>query len=482
MPGISAYLQQMVEKSSGMLLDESARGTGEGLLFLGNPQLVFPRLLFEDPVLEPIDRNVWAAIKLAAADSGTVTAFPSYEELMLRCNVGSKATIARSISILRSTRWLTVCKASLRDGKGRIRGNIYALHDEPVQLAESMELDSHYLEWLEHTAQGRHTPHPRAVAVADLVLQGLHGLLASGEDITQLESPMKLRQDALEAIRMIRAGMAGAEPERRPDGSPLPNLHKRSVAGCIAVGKRGYLKGGTRVQKLYLDGQSGKTVLSTETVPGWKNGQNGTEYRNCTQPGTVSVLRSSKYVNKNTTTTVVTTEAGVGKKAELAWPSPIQQLDSNNRALVRMQLATIPEQHHPLVLEVLAAKLTAIADGKAKPLTFGILPYTRKLCELANEGKLNPVSMFVPTVHSFPGGKPVDQADMPTTLAADEQLRVLQGKISDYANEVRQLEALSRAAGVELSGLSEARDKWKKVSLNYQTLLQQQSGQVVAVR
>ncbi len=472
MSGTHSYLQQMVDKSSGILLEKNSHGTGEGLLFLGNPQLVFPRLLFEDPVLEPVDRNVWAAIKLAAADGDTVTAFPSYDELMLRCNVGSKATIARSISILRSTRWLTVCKSSLRDRQGRVRGNIYALHDEPVQLAETMELDSQYLEWLDGTANGNHSPHPRAVAVAGLVLQGLSGLLASGEDITRLESPIKLRQDALAAIRMIRAGITGSsleqQLEQQPDGIPLPTLHQRSIAGCIDISKRGYLKGHTRVQKLYPDGKIAKTSLGTETV---LSGKEMPKYRNCTQSSTETVLRSSSHLNINTTTT----REGGSTETVLACPAPIAQLDSNNRALVKMQLATIPDQHHPLVLEVLAAKLAAIADGKAKPLTFGILPYTRRLCELASQGELNPVSI--------PVADPASRHDStPATPQAGGQLKVLQGQISHYANKVKQLEELSRVAGVELSGLAAARDEWKRVSLNYQALLQQQSGQGVVVR
>ncbi|WP_308873979.1 helix-turn-helix domain-containing protein [Thiothrix subterranea] len=102
-------------------------------------------MLYEDPILEPLERNVWAIIKLHAMDGNSVTAFPTYEELMLRCQVGSKATISRALAILRATRWLTICKSKLRDGKGRVRGNIYALHDEPLQLAETLALDSDYL-------------------------------------------------------------------------------------------------------------------------------------------------------------------------------------------------------------------------------------------------------------------------------------------------------------------------------------------------
>ncbi len=200
-----AYLQQMIDRSGAALLGRDAKVT-EGLLFLGNPQLVFPRLLFEDPILEPVDRNVWAAIKLHAADGDAITAFPSYEELMLRCNIGSKATVARSISILRACRWLTVCKSRLRDAMGRVRGNIYALHDEPLQLVETLGLDDHYLKWLAETAEGKHTPHPRAIALANQILQDMQDQVQAGEDITQLRPPMERRTEAMLAISGLRSG------------------------------------------------------------------------------------------------------------------------------------------------------------------------------------------------------------------------------------------------------------------------------------
>lgn len=105
------HLRQMVERSAAELLKRQDN-TNEGLLFLGNPHLAFPRLLYEDPILEPVDRNVWAAIKLHASD-GQMTAFPTYDELCLRCNVKSKGTIARSLAILRAMRWRAIVKSGV---------------------------------------------------------------------------------------------------------------------------------------------------------------------------------------------------------------------------------------------------------------------------------------------------------------------------------------------------------------------------------
>jgi hypothetical protein len=382
----------MIERSKATLETKSTSTSQDGLLFLGNPQLVFPRLLFDDPVLEPVDRNVWAAIKLHAADGDSVTAFPTYEEIMLRCNIGSKATVSRSIAILRACRWLTVCKARLRDAKGRVKGNIYALHDEPLQLAETLELDDAYLSFLHETADRKQNPHPRVIGIAAAVLQGMSAQVVAGIDITELESPLLRRQQA-------SVWRQEADDEGR--------FFAFTKSGIEKVNSRDYLKATkrTEVQKLYLVNISGK-VPSTENVLSDISGKSeGGEYKNCTGVrggSTETVLRSissSNYIYKDTTTTTVT---GVSTETVLAWPDSLQ---GNNQSLVAMQLRSLPESHHQPVIDALGATLAAIAKGHAKPLR-SLLAYTRKLCELSLAGQLNPiVAIDAPTT------KPLANAD-----------------------------------------------------------------------
>ena len=458
------YLQQMVERSSAVLLGRGGKTVAEGLLFLGNPQLVFPRLLFEDPILEPVDRNVWAAIKLHAADGDSVTAFPSYEELMLRCNVGSKATISRSISILRATRWLTVCKVRLRDAKGRVRGNVYALHDEPLQLVETMALDAYYLEWMGETAQGNHNPHPRAIAVADKLLRDMQVQLQAGEDITRLESSTARRFQVYGFMESVKTG--------KPSGA----FFSASAQSVQELSRRDYLtakpsSNHAQVQKLYLV-EKDSDALGTETVLG---GAQGDEYRNCTAMvgvGTETVRRSnsSKYLNNNTTTTkpivVNKRDRGLSTESVLAWPAI---LDPNNRALVKMQLGTVPNQYRQPVLDALAAKLTAIASGTSKPLNYGILPYTRRLCELAVEGKLNPVAVVIPPQHDASHSVPQDSAGIGI------ELRILEGQLSSLSNEVRHLEQLHQLGASQANGLADARQRWQAATQRYEELKQKQA-------
>lgn len=126
---------------------------GDGFLFSGNRHDAVPRRLFLDTRLTPLERNAWQIIRLHLDEDGA-TAFPSYEALrpylaMTPC--GAKAsfeTIARVLTLLRLTRWLSlICRQ--RDPKtGRKLGNLYVLHDEPLTPFEAMQLDAEYLELL----------------------------------------------------------------------------------------------------------------------------------------------------------------------------------------------------------------------------------------------------------------------------------------------------------------------------------------------
>ena len=56
----------------------------------------------------------------------------------------SHETVARALTLLRLTRWLSLVRR--RDPKtGRILGNLYVLHDEPLTPFEAMQLDPDYL-------------------------------------------------------------------------------------------------------------------------------------------------------------------------------------------------------------------------------------------------------------------------------------------------------------------------------------------------
>lgn len=124
----------------------------DGLLFLGNPHETVPRALLLDTRLGAVDKIGWQMIRLLASDDRT-TAFPTYDQLqpLLRSGIGSNAsrgTVARVMSILRLTRWLSLAHRARHKHSGRIMGNVYILHDEPVTPIEAPLLDEGYLDFV----------------------------------------------------------------------------------------------------------------------------------------------------------------------------------------------------------------------------------------------------------------------------------------------------------------------------------------------
>ncbi|AOY95889.1 STY4528 family pathogenicity island replication protein [Pseudomonas sp. ZM23] len=124
--------------------------SGDAFLFSGNRHETVPRRLFLDRRLTPLERNAWQVFRLMLNDDG-VTAFPTYEQLrpwlasMPCAGQASHETVARALTLLRLTRWLSLVRRRRDPKTGRILGNLYVLHDEPLMPFEAMQLDADYL-------------------------------------------------------------------------------------------------------------------------------------------------------------------------------------------------------------------------------------------------------------------------------------------------------------------------------------------------
>ncbi|VBF49928.1 STY4528 family pathogenicity island replication protein [Burkholderia pseudomallei] len=128
-----------------------AARSGNTVLFSGNRHETVPRALFLDRRLTPLERNAWQVIRLQLQRDG-ITAFPTYEELapylaaMPCTNKASSETVARALTILRLTRWLSLVQRRRDKPTGRHQGNLYVLHDEPLSPFEAIQLDVDYLD------------------------------------------------------------------------------------------------------------------------------------------------------------------------------------------------------------------------------------------------------------------------------------------------------------------------------------------------
>lgn len=120
-----------------------------GLLYMGNVQDAFPRRLLLDARLSPLDKMAWMMIRLyAQQNQGAV--FPSYDDLQLQLaspgkGKASRETVSRVLLMLRITGWLSLCKR-VRDERGRVRGNVYAQHDEPLTCRDAESMDPLWLD------------------------------------------------------------------------------------------------------------------------------------------------------------------------------------------------------------------------------------------------------------------------------------------------------------------------------------------------
>ena len=132
---------------------EPAQGTApsqDGFLYSGNRHESVPRALFLDRRLTPLERNAWQVFRLQLNDDG-VTAFPTYDQLRpylasMPCAAqASHETVARALTLLRLTRWLSLVRRRRDPKTGRILSNLYVLHDEPLTPFEAMQLDPDYL-------------------------------------------------------------------------------------------------------------------------------------------------------------------------------------------------------------------------------------------------------------------------------------------------------------------------------------------------
>lgn len=134
----------------------------DGFLYSGNRHESVPRALFLDTRLTPLERNAWQIIRLMLNADG-VTAFPTYDQLRpyltsTPCaQQASYETVARALTLLRLTRWLSLVRRRRDPKTGRIKGNLYVLHDEPLTPFEAMQLDPEYLglvsQALEHASK-----------------------------------------------------------------------------------------------------------------------------------------------------------------------------------------------------------------------------------------------------------------------------------------------------------------------------------------
>lgn len=126
----------------------------------GNQHETVPTRLLFDPYLTSRAKLAWQLIKYKAREfqSGM---FPSYEVLAKLLSDKpydeaelSRKLVSQTLLLLRLTRWLTLCE-TVRNEQGQVLGNFYILHDEPMPIIDTIQLNHDYIALLEKSIQHR---------------------------------------------------------------------------------------------------------------------------------------------------------------------------------------------------------------------------------------------------------------------------------------------------------------------------------------
>ncbi|AUH01910.1 hypothetical protein CWC46_20155 [Prodigiosinella confusarubida] len=209
-------LSRMQNNLASRTAESDVTSERSGLLFLGNVHDAFPRRLFMDTRLSPLDKTAWVMIRLyAQQNEGAV--FPTYDELQLQlasphAEKASRETISRVLLMLRITGWLSLCKR-VRDVRGRVRGNIYAQHDEPLSCRDAETFDPGWLDLVASSCQHRNkSVRMTALAVLaeirnDPTMRHRHSRLA------MIESRLGSAATPLQMASLRRAYKPGSVPE-----------------------------------------------------------------------------------------------------------------------------------------------------------------------------------------------------------------------------------------------------------------------------
>lgn len=368
-------LSRYIESSVARLRDTRGRRTGgDGLVFMGVWHDSIPRVLIDDPLLDPVDKLTWQVILVHAAAEGGA-AFPTYDAFQKR-NIGARATIARALAILRLTRWISLC-SRVRDARSRFRGNVYAIHEEPATVADAILLDGDYMQFLQ---ESRRHGHPRVRAIAEALHATLADQIAAGEDVSVAPDLAQRTLDRISTHRDAhRRGLAlsrmqwRSKTERPPamrSAAPAPEVSKtelqpsaQEVSGPGPKTERGENRAAQppidRVQKLNADTKTIENHDLDDTV----------QKLNSEKDTSCSSSSFIKTTTTNTRTHVHARESSETEQsplaADLRWPP---QLTANELELARLYLRRAPVDRQQELLFELQGRLHAATGGNHRPI------------------------------------------------------------------------------------------------------------------
>ena len=377
---LSLYIQNAVEQLKQGASSNQGKSNLDigGLIFLGNWQDSFPRLLVTDPVLEPVDKIVWQIIRIHINAPGAVTTFPSYESVSKYANIKSNHTIARALAILRATRWLSLC-ARVRGETGRFLGNIYVLHDEPVTLGDAMYLDTEYMAFLRDCTEHNH---PRVRKISESVLATIQDLIDSDRDAMGERIQTRSYERRVSSSHNAQTSPSLILTERTDffaiSDSQIKQLGEEAQEMSHAdIGEKDHVQI-LHTAKSSESHQVQKTHMDKNEQPNLVQNLHMDETK---QKMHTDLQRSSNNIN---TTTTCSSTAKPEKNDDLHFPPGIS---ANERNLALMYLSAINSNQKQDILDEWHGRLQS-ANNRNTPIDNPI-GYLASLCRRAKTGEFN---------------------------------------------------------------------------------------------
>lgn len=316
-----------------------------GLLFMGNVHDAYPRALLLDPRLSPLDKVAWMMIRqYALQNDGAI--FPSYDELQqLLASPGSglasRGTVSRALMMLRLTGWLSLCK-KVRDGKGRVRGNIYAQHDEPLSARDAETFDPG---WLDMVADAcRH----KSRAVSETAWQVL----------------TSIQDDPMMRHRHSRVTMIAERLTRLSDAAQFARIQS-----------------GTKIALSEKDAENQAEILSSKRELSGESGDCSRvrkSHHNNVRSFTQSVIKKT-YVSPQTDTKPLT-----GIPGGFVWPDGLQDiLPENEQPMLAQQLNQLAQKSPPVAEQI----AISVVNGWRQKRISNPVGYLLATLKQAREGK-----------------------------------------------------------------------------------------------
>ena len=331
-------------------------------IYSGLKQEIVPQRLLLDSRLTPLERNGWLVFKMLLDKEGY--SVPRYQDLqpyLAQIPYGEQAsreTISRVIAILRMTRWVSLLAQGRDSDTGRIVGNMYILHEEPVTVQEAEMIDPGYAELVTKNL------HHSIKSVRIVAEKTIDEMANAGTIPTRLE----VLQQRIEAS-------AGAITQSTPRTSSESERSKITLVRNPNPAKKPSSEPSSESELSEKSPVRNISHPSSDFEPGRK----ATEINAVRNPN----YSTSTVLNTYTCTVLYRDAEGKTHNSSLQWP---EHLDDHIPVDERRQALAMLEYQNPGTQQELVNELAARCQqgGIKKPLG-----YLRGLVRKAEQGKFN---------------------------------------------------------------------------------------------